>query len=251
MRISRMFLACAATFFCTTLEAKTDLVTIDYTGYIPAYQIYDPYSFTNISYAGSSFTLTTVIDTNNADYPFAFLGDAFQATPTGFTVTSFNNQSLLFGGGVPGYASGSIGFWGGYGVSATLGGSQITQLFEGGINYHEALILETIQISASLGGGGSGSFTTMLFDQQTDGPYPAQINFLIDSATSTDIAASVPEPSTWAMLLNGFVGIGFAGYRKPAISPSLSGNVVNSEPKELHGQALIIGRWRQRQLRLP
>jgi hypothetical protein len=27
-------------------------------------------------------------------------------------------------------------------------------------------------------------------------------------------ASSVPEPSTWGMLLIGFAGLGFAGYRK-------------------------------------
>lgn len=30
----------------------------------------------------------------------------------------------------------------------------------------------------------------------------------------TQLASAVPEPSTWAMLLMGFIGLGFAGYRK-------------------------------------
>jgi PEP-CTERM motif len=32
-----------------------------------------------------------------------------------------------------------------------------------------------------------------------------------DSRTSTN---SIPEPSTWAMMLFGFLGLGFAGYRR-------------------------------------
>jgi hypothetical protein len=28
------------------------------------------------------------------------------------------------------------------------------------------------------------------------------------------VAGGVPEPSTWAMMLLGFAGLGFAGYRK-------------------------------------
>ena len=28
------------------------------------------------------------------------------------------------------------------------------------------------------------------------------------------INAAIPEPSTWAMLLVGFAGVGFAGYRR-------------------------------------
>jgi hypothetical protein len=34
-----------------------------------------------------------------------------------------------------------------------------------------------------------------------------------DSASVTAAAAVVPEPSTWAMMLLGFAGLGFAGYR--------------------------------------
>ena len=36
---------------------------------------------------------------------------------------------------------------------------------------------------------------------------------LQQSLTASAITAGVPEPSTWAMLLLGFVGLGFAGYR--------------------------------------
>jgi hypothetical protein len=35
-----------------------------------------------------------------------------------------------------------------------------------------------------------------------------------DSLTITDISAAVPEPSTWAMMILGFVGLGFMAYRK-------------------------------------
>jgi PEP-CTERM motif len=39
----------------------------------------------------------------------------------------------------------------------------------------------------------------------------------------SDIATAIPEPSTWAMLLLGFAGIGFVAYRrksKPALMPA-------------------------------
>jgi hypothetical protein len=35
------------------------------------------------------------------------------------------------------------------------------------------------------------------------------------------IASAIPEPSTWAMLLIGFAGIGFAAYRKRRVSAAL------------------------------
>jgi hypothetical protein len=35
-----------------------------------------------------------------------------------------------------------------------------------------------------------------------------------NSVTITEVAAAVPEPSTWAMLILGFCGLGFLAYRK-------------------------------------
>jgi hypothetical protein len=37
---------------------------------------------------------------------------------------------------------------------------------------------------------------------------------ILAESQTVDLAAPVPEPSTWAMLLIGFAGIGFASYRK-------------------------------------
>jgi NAD/NADP transhydrogenase alpha subunit len=36
----------------------------------------------------------------------------------------------------------------------------------------------------------------------------------LDYFPNAGIAASTPEPSTWAMMILGFAGLGFAGYRK-------------------------------------
>jgi hypothetical protein len=49
------------------------------------------------------------------------------------------------------------------------------------------------------------SFT---FTQGHEGP-----SALVVTATAAAATPTVPEPSTWAMLLLGFVGLGFAGYR--------------------------------------
>ena len=49
----------------------------------------------------------------------------------------------------------------------------------------------------------------------TPEPYTQiQLSFLGDFDYSPGIAPPVPEPSTWAMLLIGFAGIGFAAYRR-------------------------------------
>ena len=36
------------------------------------------------------------------------------------------------------------------------------------------------------------------------------------------VTATVPEPSTWAMMLLGFAGLGFAGYRKSRKAAALA-----------------------------
>jgi hypothetical protein len=79
----------------------------------------------------------------------------------------------------------------------------------------------------------------LLFRPTTSG---VQISGLIDPTFSTsasggqfifspgvfDATASVPEPSTWAMMLLGFAGVGFMAYRrksKPALSRQIYGRV--------------------------
>ena len=37
--------------------------------------------------------------------------------------------------------------------------------------------------------------------------------FASDQALEMEVLAATPEPSTWAMMLIGFAGLGFAGYR--------------------------------------
>ncbi len=50
---------------------------------------------------------------------------------------------------------------------------------------------------------------TLTFAVNNDGKY----NFDLTGLTAT-IRSSIPEPSTWAMMLLGFAGLGFAGYRR-------------------------------------
>jgi hypothetical protein len=60
-----------------------------------------------------------------------------------------------------------------------------------------------------------GYFTSGYLNIVTPGQLDATLNASIESVTvSVDQTAIVPEPSTWAMMLIGFAGLGFAGYRQ-------------------------------------
>jgi hypothetical protein len=55
---------------------------------------------------------------------------------------------------------------------------------------------------------GNGS-DTLTFQAQN-----SNFSYRLDDVSVTRVASAVPEPSTWAMTLIGFAGIGFLAYRR-------------------------------------
>jgi hypothetical protein len=47
-------------------------------------------------------------------------------------------------------------------------------------------------------------------------------NYFVDDLSITTVARAVPEPSTWAMMILGFAGIGFMAYRRRNQGAALS-----------------------------
>jgi hypothetical protein len=101
-------------------------------------------------------------------------------------------------------------------LTVSIGGSNFNLLpnlidlgFYGGALYNlDVANTQTI----GPGGGVDGLFSSGLTTSHYNGWYS------VDSITAT--VAAVPEPSTWAMMLLGFAGIGFMAYRrkpKPAL----------------------------------
>lgn len=70
-------------------------------------------------------------------------------------------------------------------------------------NHNISYDFHTIDFSTS-----AAEFVTLSFASQDPGPYGAVIGGVTISA--------VPEPSTWAMMILGFCGIGFMTYRRKA-----------------------------------
>jgi hypothetical protein len=80
-------------------------------------------------------------------------------------------------------------------------------------------------------GAGSGTFNdvnhvldTLGYDFAADGSNESFNWRLIDSACSGPdcggTIGSVPEPSTWAMMILGFAGVGFMAYRRKQNGPA-------------------------------
>jgi PEP-CTERM motif len=76
---------------------------------------------------------------------------------------------------------------------------------DGSFNSEEPLV---IQANAGLPvfGASPGRFTSVMTDVHNED--------LGSTFTFTLVSGAVPEPSTWAMMLLGFAGLSFAGYRK-------------------------------------
>jgi hypothetical protein len=113
----------------------------------------------------------------------------------GSSLTTASGSSIVMAGG----ASGADVFWQ-VGSSATLGSSTS---FVGTV---DALASVTLDSSASIACGRAIALTaavTMIGNTVE-----------IGGCNSPPGGSTVPEPSTWAMMLVGFAGLGFVGYRQ-------------------------------------
>lgn len=99
-------------------------------------------------------------------------------------------DNLFWPGGAPATASdfpGAGGFLDIYGLMFSIGGGRVVDLFNNGVGF-----------------GPPGA---------TYGVGVATADIALDYVPA-GVAASTPEPSTWAMMVLGFAGLAFAGYRK-------------------------------------
>jgi hypothetical protein len=66
-------------------------------------------------------------------------------------------------------------------------------------------------------GGASVHLSLMAYDDSNQPEYQGGAAF----ESVTGVVAAVPEPSTWAMMILGFAGLGFMAYRRRPQSGSL------------------------------
>jgi hypothetical protein len=68
--------------------------------------------------------------------------------------------------------------------------------------------LRDISFSSAISGNQISLMTTATFS------YTDALDHVTSTGTVTAVAAAVPEPSTWAMMILGFCGVGFMAYRR-------------------------------------
>ena len=153
------------------------------------------------------------------DFKYTATGGYFFTSGSGSFTTSGSDGTFTLGSGLTNFSlSGVEGvdiyalFEGGYSgaigdlsnFSATLSGGALTGLSFTTVSipvslYYGGSFVSNDDLSFSASGLSSGNLTIAEYYRSLSG---------------TLVAAAVPEPSTWAMMLLGFAGLGFAGYRQ-------------------------------------
>jgi hypothetical protein len=152
----------------------------------------------------------------------AFASPAY-AAPLLFTFSGMNNSSFQLDSNPVSVPSSIFSF-----TTSATNGVQNSAAFDFG----------TVRFFSSLGGGGvatefggAGGFGPLLFSGTTAMPVfsPGTFSFVDfrgipngSSLTISAVAGAVPEPATWAMMLAGFGGIGFALRRRSNVRMSVS-----------------------------
>jgi hypothetical protein len=165
--------------------------------------------------AGAILGLLTLAmpTTASADvFTFSYTNNATSASSAIFGFGQFTTGSSVS----PALVTGVTGFSIWNGVTDTITGLSAT-LFGGADNllsFPNAPFVNFNGISFSTAASGdfnlySEGFQNLIWSDAYDSI--AAINFQITPATNV---AAVPEASTWAMMILGFLGLGFLGYRR-------------------------------------
>ncbi len=86
--------------------------------------------------------------------------------------------------------------------------------FQTNTRYDIVLTTEVVSSAHRSGTASLSAFVDPTFTIDAPDPDLFQIVFSEDITNSPDVTNAVPEPSTWAMMLLGFAGVGFMAYRR-------------------------------------
>jgi hypothetical protein len=223
----------AAFLQVSALSASADIVSVTYNGTISSVSssvggVNSSTDGLNLfgggNLAGDNFSVVFTFDTSKGTLTGDSANQSLRSPGTAFSPTSItiNNQTQLLTettlGGVA-----STGF---DGVLETVGGTSAGfqagvsfSIGTGGINataVSAPLFTDNFTTSIPCGNGCGGFGTFNLGGEDIEF---APLEAIAQNGSS--VTSAVPEPSTWAMMILGFCGIGFMAYRRKNNGPAL------------------------------
>jgi len=164
-------------------------------------------TFSDIALGISGATITGLVATNpqphyDPDYTIPFSFGWYPGVPA--TVVSYDNLFYPGSGApltclpTPTQPTFPGGYFDNYGVMFSLSNGDIVDMYSNG--QPPAGVVSALADDAP-----TNSFYGVVVFTAATGP---------DYTSADGLALTAPEPSTWAMMMLGFAGLGFAGYRK-------------------------------------
>ena len=163
----------------------------------------------------SSAEATTVVTTTT--YNFTYDGSIFDLTGQMIVENGIDPAHLSFGGGhkidsLTGTYTGSVF---GHMISGELTGLTNWPCFLCAKADNDLYLQSPFVDKKGIGITTDGILSFGIFSNQTDPLHVAVFGILVDNDPGTfTFSAAVPEPSTWAMMIFGFAGVGFMAYRR-------------------------------------
>jgi hypothetical protein len=223
MRIKSAALACAALAALLSTSAFADIVTETYTGTVIGTDYAGYFGTPGSDLSNATFTATYVFDTNRG----STAGSNNVITSTrGFNLNSpaisaslaINGQTLTFTTNGIYYSQllvqnlATSGHFQSLAQVHSISGADLTNyIYTNDPNAPNNLSLLTTPFSYTLN-------TQYIYDNSN--PFQYWSDNLTLLPTTVTLTNGVPEPSTWAMMILGFAGVGFMAYRrksKPAL----------------------------------
>ena len=163
----------------------------------------------------SSAEAITVVTTTT--YNFTYDGRIFDLTGQMIVENGIDPTHLSFGGGhkIDSLTGTYTGTAFGHTISGELTGLTSWPCFPCAKADNDLYLQSPFVDKKGIGITTDGVLSFGIFSNQTDPLHVAVFGILVDNDPGIfTFSAAVPEPSTWAMMILGFAGVGFMAYRR-------------------------------------
>jgi len=210
VKLRSLLIACSAIAFVST-AASAAIVTETFTGTATGSDTYGLFGAANTALRNAAFTATYVFDTSNVGAGF---GPGSQVIYGG---TAYPLPDPLISAAlvINGHTFSSSGSWSSELMVRNFAAfDAYTSVGDASNRFFNTFILSTNANAPSPSSVNSPFSYSFQSGDFNDGTFVFDGELLNLSSTTVTLAAAAPEPSTWAMMILGFMGIGFMAYRR-------------------------------------